>query len=501
MNFLQLVFALVISFVVLVVFYDRTAQEENLQKEPIDPGTKTFIFEPLYLPMVAMAFFVLCMIMYGGAPPVAIAARIALLFFHISVYYAVLLLLLPLLRRFISARACATLWIVPAVLYFQVYLSPLDGQPLFAITLPRRWLPTLALIWFVGFCGVMLWQMISHFTYRNFLLKNSEYFMDEDILFVWHTESIRHGIKVEIPVLISEEVSTPLTIGCFDRTMRLILPKQSYTDEEFSLIFRHELRHILRADSRTKLFMGFCAGVCWFNPLAWIARRKAADDLELSCDEAVLFDADEDTRKQYANLLLKTAGSSRGYTTCLSAAAGSLRYRLRNIVKPTKRLYGGLLVGAVMFPLIMMLGSVALADSPSTGETLIFNGVPSEFAVRRIWAYHWSDEQPDPSYAYDYQEEALTEYLASLSMRKVYAGEYIESEDYDWRISYLRNGRREFNVDYESAMGQTRLWLCDGMLFADIPLDSNPDLVEFVLEDEVDWAYIESLMNFADGRP
>ena len=45
--------------------------------------------------------------------------------------------------------------------------------------------------------------------------------------------------------------------------------------------------------------------------------------------ETVLLDADSSVKRQYAGLLLKTAGDERGFTTCLSASAGALRYRLK----------------------------------------------------------------------------------------------------------------------------------------------------------------------------
>ena len=43
--------------------------------------------------------------------------------------------------------------------------------------------------------------------------------------------------------------------------------------------------------------------------------RKSADDFELSCDESVLLAQPQPVRRQYAELLLKTAGDERGFTT------------------------------------------------------------------------------------------------------------------------------------------------------------------------------------------
>ena len=118
--------------------------------------------------------------------------------------------------------------------------------------------------------------------------------------------------------------------------------------------------------------MIFCAAMCWFNPLMWIAMRKSADDMELSCDETVLLNADEATRKQYALLLLDTAGDERGFTTCLSATANAMRYRLRSVTKPKKRHSGALIVGAAFFILAMTSGYVALAFDGNSGAEVLY---------------------------------------------------------------------------------------------------------------------------------
>ena len=67
-------------------------------------------------------------------------------------------------------------------------------------------------------------------------------------------------------------------------------------------------------DAWGKFFLAFCTAICWFNPLMWVAMRKSADDLELSCDEAVTAELDEAGRRRYASLLLDTVGDERGFT-------------------------------------------------------------------------------------------------------------------------------------------------------------------------------------------
>ena len=83
--------------------------------------------------------------------------------------------------------------------------------------------------------------------------------------------------------------------------------------------------------------------------------------MELSCDETVLLGADDRVRREYAGILLNNAKDQRGFTTCLSASANAMRYRLKHIAKPSRRRSGALAVGLLFFVLSMTSGYVALA--------------------------------------------------------------------------------------------------------------------------------------------
>lgn len=111
--------------------------------------------------------------------------------------------------------------------------------------------------------------------------------------------------------------------------------------------------------------------MCWFNPLVWLAMSRSAEDLELSCDEAVLFGAPKDERRRYADLLLSTAGDARGFTTCLSATGRSLRYRLKNVMQPPMKAGGALAIGLAVFFMLLCFGQVALAYGGGVGRDVI----------------------------------------------------------------------------------------------------------------------------------
>lgn len=350
-------------------------------------------------------------------------------FLHVCLYYLLLMPALPFLRRHISARACAVLWMLPNYLYLTQMSYMELPAPRWVVEAPLRLVQVLMAVWLAGFAAVLVWKMISHLVFRARILRPAVPVTDPAVLEVWYQEvGAARFQKPKFCLVTSPAVSTPLSVGLFRRSVRVVLPPRDYTPEELALIFRHELVHIGREDAWNKFFLVFCTALCWFNPLMWTAARKSSEDLELSCDETVLLDSDEDTRRRYADLLLKTAGDERGFTTCLSASAKTLRYRLKSVAAPKKKPSGALLVGLVFFLLCMSSGYVALAYGETTGAELIYRSRPPEtYTLRHISAgkYVCTDEA------------ALHRCLSGLHMEHI-SGNYSfeEAEGRSWALFF-----------------------------------------------------------------
>lgn len=328
-----------------------------------DGGNTQIWLSPLIFPFVLAMYLILGIWTIGPWKGLErFLCQTADIFLYLNVYFLALLVLMPLLRRHISARACATLWVIPVFLFYQVFMLNGDsGLPFLALVLPVRWIHAGILLWLAGFLLVMVWQIAGHLRFRRQLMEHAEKVQDEAVLRVWEREKRWLGYGDGVSLLCSPDIHTPLSMGVGRKTRVTLLPQRFYTEEELSLIFRHELTHLRRCDVETKMFLGFCLALCWFNPLVWIAVKKASDDLELSCDEIVLHGADEAERKKYAALILTTADTSRGYTTCLSAAASTLRYRMRAVLHPHKRYIGVVVLAVAMIISCFFHGTIILA--------------------------------------------------------------------------------------------------------------------------------------------
>ena len=196
------------------------------------------------------------------------------IFLHICLYYIVLIIALPFLRNHISARACAMLWLLPNYLYLTQQSSMRVSKPLITLHISRIAVTILALVWLVGFIAVWGWNIINHLVFRRRILKHAVPVADPEVLALFRSELEETALrKPKLSLVITDDVTSPLTIGLFRHSTRIVLPRKSYSPDELHLIFRHELIHISREDSWAKFFMMFCTAMCWFNPLMWTAMK------------------------------------------------------------------------------------------------------------------------------------------------------------------------------------------------------------------------------------
>lgn len=361
----------------------------------------------------------------------------------LTLYVPLLLLLLPLLRRHISPRACALLWLIPNFVYLVQGRTLALDRPLWVLWAPLPFVEGLAALWALGFVFILAWELFSHLHFRHALLKISQPVTEPELLALWHKayQEARFPKKA-FPLLRCPALKTPLSIGFFHWNTYVLLPARDYSPEDLELIFRHELIHIGRQDSATKFFLAFCSALCWFNPLLWVAGRKSADDLELSCDESVLQGADPETRRRYAALLLHSAGDDRGFSSCLSSTAKGLRYRLENVLSPRRRWLGGIAMTLATLGLLLSSGSVAWAyDQEKAGELLFHepleNYEPGSFTL-------WEDQNSAGKDLVCGNSEAFQTQLSQLSQLELLelTGSY-NFPPQGRQLSFLLHGQEE----------------------------------------------------------
>lgn len=430
------------------------------------------IITPFLLPVFLLSVFILFPVFFGFQVSKQIMLSVGFgVLLHILVYYLLLIPVQPLLRKRISPRTMVVLWLLPNFLYLAPQRLFMLSEPLWILRVPEKIVQFGFALWAVGFCAVLAWNVISHLRFRHSILKGSQPVADQEILSLWRQEACAAGFKnTHYHIVRSPGARSPLSIGLIRRTIFVVLPEQEYSMDELALIFRHEIAHIGRQDGMSKFFLTFCTALCWFNPLMWLAMRRCAEDMELSCDEAVLLRADSDERRRYADLLLHSAGDHRGFTTSLSASAESMRYRLKNIMTPVKRHAGGIIAGIVIFALFISFGCLSLSISEGTGKDFLFPQGEDQYTLRPGSGKECTDEA------------ALIEYLADLQFCQI-TGTYMFSRT-----------DQSFDLLIKGTDGTVYMLITDQYMEL-VQLEDSLQIASYYhCTDPIDFAYLNSLI-------
>lgn len=110
-----------------------------------------------------------------------------------------------------------------------------------------------------------------------------------------------------IRVYVSDRIASPVTYGIFQQ--KVLLPKyyMELTREQLKFILIHEKVHIDGHDNLNKCLVILAVCIHWFNPFAWMMYVCCNRDLELACDEKVIRQVGEDSREDYAGVLISLA--------------------------------------------------------------------------------------------------------------------------------------------------------------------------------------------------
>ncbi|MBQ4343724.1 MAG: M56 family metallopeptidase [Erysipelotrichaceae bacterium] len=352
----------------------------------------------------------------------------------IAVYYILLMIFRTIMKRRFTAKTIAIFWVLPNFMYLLLFPVTAMLPKRIVVLSENLWL-IIFVVWITGFIIVLLFYMINHLRYRKQILAKSAAVTDEHIIDLFRKELAGLSLSFgENCLTCSGQVSAPFTIGLHSKSIRIVLPHTQYSDDEYRLIFRHELIHLHREDNMAKFYLAFVTALNWYNPLIWKAMRFHAEDIEKSCDEAMMVGADKDARKEYAELILNSSCDTRGFTTCLSSSAKSMKERLSAILHERKERFGLGWVSFAVCVLILFGGRNTIGILyGKLGDHLLDGRVNESFEQVTVIDYH---HNAITQTLYDTENpEMWIDQLSNLSIIKV-ADEYWEFVEADFWIGF-----------------------------------------------------------------
>ena len=204
-------------------------------------------------------------------------------------------------------------------------------------------------IWILGICGMAVYGIYSYTKLKKQLVGS---------------------LKIRDNIYICDYISSPFVTGVIKP--RIYLPS-TLSEKEAGYIILHEQHHIKRFDHIFKLLAFIALSLHWFNPVIWLAYEFAMQDMEMSCDEAVIRKLGDDIRSSYTQSLLNFATGRHIFAGApLAFGEGDTKVRIRNLYNPAKTT----VINTAFVALLAIFLVFILAINPDTNKgQIIYNGM------------------------------------------------------------------------------------------------------------------------------
>ncbi|HHV28152.1 MAG TPA: hypothetical protein GXX73_00830 [Clostridium sp.] len=225
--------------------------------------------------------------------------------------------------------------------------APLPGTVLSESVNPMQiWITVSSLIWIFGVIVLTIYSFSSYMKIKG---------------------KLQTATLVEGNVFETDAISTAFVCG-FIRP-RIYVPT-NIGDANLSYILEHERTHIRRKDYLIKPIAFLALILHWFNPLMWLSFALMSRDMEMSCDESVMYRLGEGAKGGYSNSLLSLSVRRKGILTAAPLAFGEsyVKTRIKNVLNFKKPKFWVIMV-AVM---AVLAASIAFATNASKeGKILV----------------------------------------------------------------------------------------------------------------------------------
>ncbi len=164
-------------------------------------------------------------------------------------------------------------------------------------------------LWICVGAALLLYYSADYWKLKGKIKQEGYECTDPDIRTILQEEAGRYQLK-RTPRLwiLRDSPMGPFTIGVLQNT--IVLPDDVSDERDLHFILKHELLHCKKKDILWKLFFLFVNIVHWFNPLVWLFRKAAEQDIEICCDEAVVSGEGRAYREQYSDVIMSQVAKS-----------------------------------------------------------------------------------------------------------------------------------------------------------------------------------------------
>jgi len=216
-----------------------------------------------------------------------------------------------------------------------VAIEKLDDKPLQSQT--NKEISILGIVAVIWIAGILIYLSINISRHLIFINTVKRWFCDtnEELLTKCLEKTKEElNIKINIKLKRCKIIQTPMLIGIFKS--QILIPMNSFSEDEIRFILKHELTHFKRKDLLYKLITFITNAVHWFNPIIYLMNKEISYECESSCDEAIMKSEPINRRKLYGemilNAMLEDVKKKSVLSTCFYGGKKEMQRRLKNII-------------------------------------------------------------------------------------------------------------------------------------------------------------------------
>lgn len=188
------------------------------------------------------------------------------------------------------------------------------------------WQRALFAIWLAGALAIFGRIIVGLLAVR-FLSRRTQLITDAEWLPMAMDIAEEMGITRRLRFLRSGRASMPVATGLFTPSVIMPADADTWSENRLRVVLLHELAHVKRRDCLTHVMAQAACAFYWFNPLVWLAVKRARAERERACDDLVL--ACGTRGSEYADQLLEMARVLRGdrFPALLGGASLAMAHR------------------------------------------------------------------------------------------------------------------------------------------------------------------------------
>lgn len=204
-------------------------------------------------------------------------------------------------------------------------------------------------------------------------------------------------------IYLADGITSPFVLGIV--RPKIYLPS-SLGEREQPYIVMHEQHHIRRLDHIVKVLAFIALSIHWFNPLVWIAFQMASEDMEMSCDEAVVRKMGSHVLADYtASLLSLATGRHVIAGMPLAFGEGDTKGRIRNLANWKKPAFWVILAAVIACAVL----AICLLTNPQS------HALPFDLGALQISWAKTLDCRPNEPTSFDLNASELEELKSRLA--------------------------------------------------------------------------------------